>query len=314
MNTIDELNEKWNSISPFSDGYLLVSGNHPLSFHIGYTGDSQKTFVVLNTGKIDKISSSKAVQVDNFPTRDGTYALKFLLKYPTLDELFVKLCWDLMESSRVDAQPLLRLIDQYRKWQRLLQQIREGLLPPSIQKGLIGEMLFLETRIPVEGELSAITGWVGPEGADQDFNYEHFWAEIKTTTIASSTVTISSLQQLDRNDRGYLIVYYMDSTDSVGLQSISLDEAVNKIMNRLTDSEIRNQFECKLARVGYQHRDAEKYHDHRYRCADSIIFSVTDDFPRLVKGNVLAEIVGAKYELNLPALERFQRQEITYEC
>ena len=310
MKTIDELYEKWNSISPFSDGYLLVSGDHPLAFHIGYTGDSQKTFIVLNTGRIDKISSSKAVQVNNVQMRDGTYALSFLLKYPTLDELFVKLCWDLMEASREAAKPLISLIDQYKKWQRLLQQIREGLLSPSVQKGLIGEMLFLASRVACDGELVAITGWVGPEGSDQDFNYEHFWAEVKTTTIAGTAVTISSLQQLDRTDNGYLVVYFMDPTDSVGLQSISLDEAVKKVSDLLTDIAVKNQFECKLARVGYQHRDAEKYHTHRYRCANSSIFAVSDDFPRLIKSCVPAEVVGAKYDLNLPAIERFQRQEI----
>lgn len=310
MKTIDELYEKWNSISPFSDGYLLVSGDRPLAFHIGYTEDSQKTFVVLNTGKIDKVSSSKAVQVNNIQLRDGTYALSFLLKYPTLDELFVKLCWDLMEASRDAEQPLMRLIDQYKKWQRLLQQIREGLLPASMQKGLIGEMLFLESRIACDGEYVATTGWVGPEGSDQDFNYDRFWAEIKTTTIAGTSVAVSSLQQLDRTDTGYLVVYFMDPTDSVGLQSISLDEAVNKVSSLLTDDAIKNQFECKLARVGYQHRDADKYHAHRYRCASNTIFAVTDGFPRLTKNCVPAEVVGAKYDLNLPAIERFQRQEI----
>lgn len=310
MKTIDELYEKWNSISPFSEGYLLVSDEHPLAFHIGYTGDSLKTFIVLNTGEIDKISSSKAVQVNNVQLRDGTYSLSFLLKYPTLDELFVKLCWDLMEASREAVQPLMSLIDQYKKWQRLLQQIREGLLSSTMQKGLIGEMLFLESRIACEGESAAITGWVGPEGSDQDFNYDHFWAEIKTTTIAGTTVTISSLQQLDRTDNGYLIVYYMDPTGSVGLQSISLDEAVNRVTTLLTDDAAKNQFECKLARVGYQHRDSEKYHEHRYRCANCSIFAVVDDFPRLIKNCVPAEVVGAKYDLNLSAIERFQQQEI----
>lgn len=310
MKTIDELYEKWNSISPFSDGFLLVSGDHPLAFHIGYTGDSQKTFIVLDTGIIDNTSSSKAVQVNNIQLPDNTYALRFLLKYPTLDELFVKLCWDLMEASREAEQPLSQLIEQYKKWQRLLQQIREGLLPTTVQKGLIGEMLFLESRIIRDGEFVAIAGWVGPEGDDQDFNYESFWAEIKTTTIAGTAVTISSLQQLDRSDDGYVVVYFLDPTDSSGLQSVSLDEAVKRVSDRLTDGSIKNQFECKLAKVGYQHRDAEKYRTHRYRCAGSCIYAVTDGFPRLTKDSVPAEVIGAKYDINLPAIERFQRQEI----
>ena len=37
MKTIDELYEKWNSISPFSDGYLLVSGDHPYNYNYYYS-------------------------------------------------------------------------------------------------------------------------------------------------------------------------------------------------------------------------------------------------------------------------------------
>lgn len=41
MRTINDLYEKWNSISPYTGGFLLVSDEHPLSFHIGYLSDSQ---------------------------------------------------------------------------------------------------------------------------------------------------------------------------------------------------------------------------------------------------------------------------------
>ena len=88
MRTINDLYEKWNSISPYTGGFLLVSDEHPLSFHIGYLSDSQKCFIVLNTGKLEKISSSKAINVENILLSDNSYALRFSLNYASLDEIF----------------------------------------------------------------------------------------------------------------------------------------------------------------------------------------------------------------------------------
>lgn len=221
MRTINDLYEKWNSISPYTGGFLLVSDEHPLSFHIGYLSDSQKCFIVLNTGKLEKISSSKAINVENILLSDNSYALRFSLNYASLDEIFVKLCWDLMSASKDDQKPIEKIVAQYKKWLRLLQQIGNGLLPPHSQKGLIGELLYLADLIERHGEKKALGEWVGPEGADQDFNFEDGWAEIKTTIIAGTSVQVSSLQQFDRSDEGTLIVYFLDKTSSTGTTTIT---------------------------------------------------------------------------------------------
>lgn len=310
MKTINELNEKWNSISPYSGGYLLISGDHPLSFHIGYEGDKRKTFIVLNTGVIKKIDSSQAVCVKNIETGLNQYALKFSLQYESLDEIFVKLCWDLMDASKNAEDPLKKLVNQYKKWLKLLQLLHDGLLSSSSQKGLIGELLFLEERIISEGDLQALNGWVGPEGSDQDFDYNQYWAEIKTTKIAGTTITVSSIQQLDRLDLGYLIVYHMDPTDLIGPQTVSLNEVVNRVNDLLSTDELKNTFECKLARVGFQMKDSEKYKEHRFRVSEKEIYEVTTSFPRLIKSNIPPEITEACYNINLPALTEFKKQEI----
>ena len=45
------------------------------------------------------------------------------------------------------SDPIAKIIDQYKKWLRLLQQIGNGLLPVHSQKGLIGELLYLSDLI-----------------------------------------------------------------------------------------------------------------------------------------------------------------------
>lgn len=302
MISIKELHKKWNSISPLTGGYLLVSGEHPLSFHIGYVNGENKCFIVLNTGKVDKIPSSKAICADNIQTIDGEYALRFILNYPSLDELFVKLCWDLIDSSMLAEEPVEKIVFQYKSWIRLLQQAGTGVLSSSAQKGLIGELLYLEEKINEIGEDKAFRAWVGPEGSDQDFIFEYSWSEIKTTSISSDAVTISSVQQLERPEKGYLIVYFMDKTSAKGQQTKTLPEAAEKIKSMLS-VKYHDELSCKLAKTGYFEKDIERYKAYMYRLTEKRTFLVDSEFPRLIQNNIPAEIVNARYELSLSAID-----------
>lgn len=306
MMTIKELKAKWDDISPYSGGFLLVSGDHPLSFHIGYLGGEQKCFIVLNTGKIEKVISSKAILVECIETEDGTYALRFLLNYPSLDELFVKLCWDLIDSSRNDAIPVKKILSQYFSWQKLLQQAGNGLMSSSVQKGLIGELMQLSESIAETNAENALNAWVGPEGSDQDFLFSDHWEEVKAVSIAADEVMISSLQQLDRTDDGMLIVYFMDKTTSTGQRAISLPEVIGQVRQKLHDSRTRDEFDCKLAKCGYLDKDSEVYKEIRYRIAEKRVFNVDNVFPRLTRKNVSIYIASVKYGINLAMIEPYR--------
>lgn len=309
MRTINDLYEKWNSISPYTGGFLLISDEHPLSFHIGYSGDSQKCFIVLNTGKLEKITSSKAINVENNLLDDNSFALRFSLNYPSLDEIFVKLCWDLMSASKDDPKPIERIVIQYKKWLKLLQQIGNGLLPLHSQKGLIGELLYLTAIIDKHGENIALSEWVGPEGADQDFNFSKGWAEIKATTIAGTCIQISSLQQLDRADEGLLVIYFLDKTSSTGSNTISLNEAVKKVFDKISTQTNKDIVELKLAKCGYQSKNADEYSSYRFKLSEKRMYCVSKEFPRLTKNNVPPVIVEAQYKIDLPSIDMFRERE-----
>lgn len=307
--TLTELTNKWSGISPYGEGYLLVPDNHPLSFHIGYDGQGHKCFVVLNTGKTDTIVSSKAISVRCAMLAAGGYSLSFVLNYPSLDELFVKLCWDLMDSSREDADPVAKIINRYNSWLRLLQQASHSILSANEQKGLVGELLLLAEAIDNRGAETAVKAWVGPEGADQDFNFEDLWMEVKAVSIASDTVSISSIQQLDRSDKGILKVYFMDKTTSEGAQTVSLPEQIATVKGRIQSQKLNDVFDCKLAKAGFFEKDAEQYKGNRYRIAEARCYGVMDTFPRLTKSNVPTGISQAKYSISLAVLESYRIQE-----
>lgn len=309
MRTINDLYEKWNSISPYTGGFLLISDEHPLSFHIGYLSDSQKCFIVLNTGRLEKLSSSKAINVENILLSDNSFALRFSLNYPSLDEIFVKLCWDLMSTSKYDPQPIEKIVAQYKKWLRLLHQIGNGLLPSHSQKGLIGELFYLSDLIDEHGENTALGEWVGPEGADQDYNFEDGWAEVKTTIIAGTSVQVSSMQQFDRSDEGTLIVYFLDKTSSTGATTISLNEAVELVASKVLTQSNRDLFELKLAKCGYQSRNADEYSAYRFKLSEKRMYCVSSNFPRLTKDSVPSAVIEAQYRIDLPSIETFRKRE-----
>ena len=307
--TISELQEKWNSILPYTGGYLLVSGDHPLSFHIGYRSDEQKSFVVLNTGMLDHIVSSKAITAECIETAENTYALRFSLNYPSLDEIFIKLCWDLIDSSKNAEKPVQKILDQYSKWLRLLQQAGKGIMSSSLQKGLIGELLYFNDMLAVETTQQVLNAWVGPEGSDQDYIFDKYWAEVKAVSASANIVEISSLQQLDRSDLGFLEVFFLDKTTSKGAQTISLPEIIKGIREKITDAHELDEYNCKLTKYGYCDKDAEKYQESRYRYAEKRCYRVDGLFPRLTRANIPVSVVSAQYGLSLSAIEANKVQE-----
>lgn len=301
MITICDLYKKWNSILPFSGGFLLVSDDHPLSFHIGYTNE-QMCFMVLDTGEIKNLPSSKSISLKNIEIERGKYALQFILNYPVLDELFVKLCWDLMEISKKNEKPVNSIILRFNNWLRLLQKRAEGLLSGQSQKGLIGELLFLKDLVALENTSYALSSWVGPEGSDQDFVFENTWVEIKTTTIASSSVIISSIQQLDREEEGNLVVYFIDRSTSQSQNNFSLYDLVSEV-GKLLPIDAVDMFYTKLAMYGYYTKDEECYQNIKFRLKEKRTYKVDNSFPKLTRKNIPSEVVNAEYVIDLLAID-----------
>ena len=81
---------------------------------------------------------------------------------------------------------------------------------------------------------NAVQGWVGAEGADQDFMYSEGWYEVKSIGISAASVTISSLEQLDCTLAGELVVVRIDKVAPEREGSISLNEMVCRICSKLS--------------------------------------------------------------------------------
>ncbi len=307
MMTFSDFQVRWKDIPYRENSFLTLEIAHPLNLQIGRAANYYKSLAVMNSGKIKDIPSSYAVRAVNPPLANGDYALEFQLIHDTFDEEFQRLCWDMIEVTIESRHPLKDMIARYMTWQKLLQYRHTGALSFENQKGLLGELLYLEELLSSMTCADAVNAWCGPEGSDQDYVMATTWTEIKTVALAATVVKISSLQQLDQEIDGMLKVYVLEKSTE-GPDRVTLPDVVSRIKAILTeDPQVLDRFEMKLFKYGYRQADEDEYRKNWFRLVESREFSVTDDFPKLTRKNVPSGVEGCTYDLSLLSLEPFRR-------
>lgn len=261
----DELKDKWDNMPAVGNGFLKLGLEHQLDLQIGYSQSAYKSFVVMDTGIIKNIPSSFAVKVANVQLMNMSWILEFQLVHPSFEEEFLRLCWDMIEYSSKEEDALDLLIHRYMTWQKLLQYENKSVMSFQRQKGLLGELIYLSTIIDDIGVETAVDSWTGPDGSDQDYLFPSEWAEIKSVSLASETVRISSLQQLQQEMEGELIVYILEST-TAGDNRISLVDVVNEIKSKLAENaRYFDRFDLKLYKYGYRINHENEYRKNQFR-------------------------------------------------
>lgn len=308
--TPENLQKQWDSIKYKDGGFLQIDTMHPLEWYIGYQSVSQKILLLVSDTEIDVIESSKSMAVSRRRREvDNRWTLSFELLRNEQQDVFAILCCDVIEYSRVaigEKEALTLAISRYRQWGKLLEQQRSGLMNESLQKGLLGELLFLEERINLQDfALEAIQGWVGADGADQDFVYSDGWFEVKCIGASAIGVTISSLEQLDCSDAGELVIKRVDKTAPERSGAISLNDMVHRISSQI-DGEALDLFCAKLYSYGYI--DLQEYSEQKYYCSSTQRYRVDDSFPRITRKMVAKQISSLRYELNLPSLAEWLKE------
>ncbi|MBT9140682.1 MAG: hypothetical protein DDT30_01260 [Dehalococcoidia bacterium] len=304
--TPEILERQWNSIKYTSGGFLQIDTQHPLEWHIGYQSISQRTLLLVSDMEIGAIESSKSMIVSRRRREsDNRWTLSFELLRNEQQGVFAILCCDVIEHSRPAANEtdaLKLVIDRYKQWSRLLETQRSGLMDENSRKGLLGELLFLQERIEKgDPALTAVQGWVGADGADQDFVYEDGWHEVKSVGASAASVTISSLEQLDCAGEGELVIMRIDKAAPDKPGALSLNDAVRKVSSNIASTpNVQDLFRSKLSTYGYI--DLQEYSEQKYYCSASQRYNINDTFPRLIRQNVPTQVEALHYELSLSSL------------
>lgn len=219
--------------------------------------------------------------------------------------LFAVLARDLLDSLGAcpdEAVALLTLVERLRDWQRFMKRTQGGELSREEEIGLFGELVFLEILLRSGfSPRQVLLGWLGPEGAAQDFDLGAGAVEVKTVVSkAGFPARISSLEQLDDETCPSLFVA------AVRLVSDPAGEALPERVSRLrgllgSDTSIARFFEKRLADAGYLEAMSGTF-SNRFGVVETRYFPVAGSFPRLTRTGLSPCILDASYVVDLDGM------------
>ncbi len=286
--------------------FIRFGENRHLSIYIGRDDEARYSFDFKGKYKPIKIASSEVIVVEQYKDRD-LCTLRFSLVNSELLEYFCTFCQDLLDSVRVtsdDEAAYHTLRSRYYSWRMLFRPDNSRMTESEIM-GLIGELLFLKDfMIPKRGVEVALDSWMGPERTHKDFSYKNEWFEIKSINSGKETVHISSIEQLDSNYDGHLVVYELEKM-SPSFDGIKLNQLVNTTIKLLPNVSQRDTFMDKLQLYGFDFSNEN----------DNLVFSLksirtykvdANAFPKIKRVVLPYAITRVQYELLLSELNTFK--------
>ena len=178
-----------------------------------------------------------------------------------------------------------------------------GLLSENEILGLLGELYFLYSyMIPKYGEEVAIRSWSASDPTIKDFSVGDTWYEIKTTGVSSKTIHIHSLQQLEFDRPGKLVLIRLEKMAG-SFSGLNLNSLVQTLMNIIASPETLEAFQTKIAQRGYVLN--EKYDEYVYEARQMTGYLVDDKFPKMDSNKMDAAIVNAEYDLLINELKNY---------
>lgn len=220
--------------------------------------------------------------------------------------LFIQNVLEDIENSVTEKEALATTLNVVSKWKKLFDKINFNGLSLEQQKGLIGELLFLNYLLNDEKtSANAVNAWTGAEMEFQakDFTLSSVGVEIKFTSSTQPRIKVSNERQLDTENLSnlFLVLY---STEAVKDNGFSLNSLVAQTRQAISTDEERSIFNAKLQLYGYFDEDSEHY-GRMYSLKKTFSFAVTSDFPKIVKNQLPLGIYDTSYSIEISAVENF---------
>lgn len=286
--------------------FIRVGDNHYICLYVGKDEMGRYSFDFRGRFKAARTKSSEVISVSHINSGEESF-IRFSLENPALLECFCTFCEDLISSTRVirdDETAYQTIRSRYFSWRQLFKPHHGNLTEIEIM-GLIGELLFLrDNMIPARGIEVALESWTGPEKTHKDFSCEDDWYEVKTINFGKESVHISSIEQLDSNNSGFLIIYSLEKM-SPSFNGIKLNALVNEIITLISPAQHKERFLAKLSLFDF---DFSPENDNYVYDLKSVVSYIVDsnDFPRVTKNSVPDSIIKVQYDILISDLEQFK--------
>lgn len=289
--------------------YQRVNGEYKVNIFLGYNEDGQMSMVITEPGKETLVKSSKLINVTLKRREDQKLALSFDLLDANYKSMFLVFCKDMIVSCEKGGSQLAisNALMRWKYWKEMFGKKKSNILDKLEIKGLIGELLELRDFFMEKyGESTAIAGWMGPLLGHKDFEIGNTWHEIKTVSENAIQVNISSLEQLESDVDGHLIIVRLEEASAVSNLSINLNKVVLSLIDRIEDPESMDLFRTRLDNMGYV-MDSE-YDNYNFVYKGRQSYFVTETFPRLERKHVHPSIGNAKYTIMLDGISEFKEE------
>lgn len=292
-----------------SDGELFFKGcgqGHPLDWRIEDC-DPPRALQLVGKTRPPSMDSTRFIEVRiGQRSADGQWSLLFKLKDNSFSDIFLTFCNDLIEQSRnmADESAFEYVAERYQQWKKMFKDVSGGLGREEVQ-GLIGEMLVIrDILIPRYGEEVALNSWMNALLGKQDFVCPGMWYEVKSVLVGKSTVTISSLDQLDRDDAGELAIIVLRKTSGESVTGVTLNSLFEELKGSLISNRSKNKFLEIMRLAGYAH--AAEYDEYVYELVQIDEYAVGADFPRIRRSEVKKGVIDARYEISIDGIVGFK--------
>jgi hypothetical protein len=256
------------------------------------------------------VSDTRAINVRAIPsaTEAGWGVAEVRLVDPRYADIFTTLADDLVShiGGAVDADSAVdRIVDRLRRWVAFLQVIDPEGLSSERRAALYGELHILRARLLPIGVEIGIGSWVGPSGAQQDFQASNWALEVKTSrTKEPVAVRISGERQLDDGGLAFLGLAHV-GLEQRRLSGETLPEIVGSIRTMVADKPQAEQFEAQLFAAGYSNIHESRYRDQGYVVRFDELFHVRHGFPRLLERDLVRGVGDIAYSIAASALGPF---------
>lgn len=286
--------------------YQRIESQYQTNFFLGYNDDGNMSIVLIENGRYERVKSSKFIDVNMRKRDDGKIVLTFELLDRSYAALFMIFCRDLIvvcEKSGCEMA-ISNAVTRWKYWKELFGRRRSHLLNKNEIKGLTGELIQLRDYfIPKFGSKQALAGWMGPLLGHKDFEILNEWYEVKTLSENALQVEISSLEQLESDFLGHLVLVRLEESSSVSSKAFNLNQTVLQIIDMIKDPEDLDTFRTKLDNVGYEAN--LEYDSINYLYKGTQRYRVGEKFPRLTRKGLNSSIGNVKYTILIDGIADF---------
>ncbi len=291
-----------------SDNFTLLDSELSADIYVGYYHGNM-SFAVDGSCDNFEVKSTDVIEIDLFEVGNPKKnRLTFELKKPEFEEVFINLIYDIYGYlTEIKQKNLLR--NSYKRWllwKTLFKQVSEAHLSNIEIQGLLAELVFLKNHmLKRHSNFESIDAWGGSEFMKKDFLIDNEWFEVKSIIMGNDSVKISSIEQLDSEIEGNLVVVSLERTTPVDNNGVNLNIIVEKISSLLDDIEVIEKFYDKLANIGYKR--IPYYDDYNYLVKKINSYIVNKSFPKLSKECIPKGIKGVSYEIAISTINDYMR-------